>query len=512
MPLLPTEMKQTGTSAFGAGMQQDGVRGGGDKVASNLDKWVAFLSQAEIPVLRTTVDELARLEKNEDDITARDISKVVLRDPLLTLKVLRFMQEHRKTGATVEITTVEHAIMMLGIIPFFRQFHEMQVVEEILVERPDALENFMTAIDQTHRAAMYAWEWALLRHDIESDEIIIATLLHDIAEMLLWCLTPEYAARIARKMRQDNSMDSAAAQKSVLGFSLNELQPVLAEQWHLPTLLQSLMDDAHGNTPRIRNVALAVALARHSANGWYNVALPDDYAATEKLVCVSRSEVMTRIYRVSLKAIRALNWHDKFRRPAVWLPPLPLEVKAEDKTGDKIGDGENVETSNAALERVTKLLTIRGTRRPDFLEVLSQAFYGMYAGLGLNRVLFMEINDKHSKATAKFLVGAEEASLLRKLQIDLVHPHVFSRLMGKMEAIWYSADTQNELQSLLLEEMIRIIWDGVGNCEFFIMPILVNGDPIGLIYADGGRDRPVLNSNEYTEFQKLCLLMAESLE
>lgn len=508
MPLLPTETKQTEMPALNADMRQGVPRTApGDVVAASLDKWRVFFSKAEIPVLRITVDALARLKENEDSITARDIAGVVLRDPLLTLKVLRYMQERRKSSEATEITTVEHAIMMLGVTPFFQKFHKMQVVEEILAERPEALEGFMATIDRTHRAAMYAWEWAALRHDIESDEIIVATLLHDIVEILLWCLAPEYAMQITRKMRQDNSMDSTVAQKSVLGFSWIELQPVLAEQLCLPTLLQSLMDDVHGDSPRIRNVALAVALARHSAYGWYNVALLDDYAGIEKLVGVSRHEVMARIYRASLKAIRGLScWHG-IRRPAVWLPPLPIEEKA----GDEGGDGESVEAPSEVLERVTKLLTLPAAQHPDFLEVLSQVFYGMYAGIGLNRVLFMEINNNHSKATAKFLVGAEEASLLQKLQIDLVHPHVFSRLMGKMEAIWYSANTQNELQSLLLEEMIRIIWDGVGNCEFFAMPILVNGDPIGLIYADGGRAHPVLGLNEYTEFQRLCLLMAKSL-
>ncbi len=507
MPLLPTETTQTGTSALGADMPQGVPRTApGGTVATSLDKWVAFLDQVEVPVLRTTVDALVRLKENEDNITARDISGVILRDPMLTLKVLRYMQERRRNSEATEITTVEHAIMMLGTTPFFKQFHQMQVVEEILAERPEALEGFMATIDQTRQAAMYAWEWAALRHDIESDEIIVATLLHDIVEMLLWCLAPGYATQIARKMRQDSSLDSATVQKSVLGFSLIELQLVLAEQWHLPTLLQSLMDDVHGDSPRVRNVALAVTLARHSANGWHNVALSNDYAALEKLVGVPRHEVMARIYRTSLKAIRGLSWDGKLR-PAVWLPPLSLE---EESGGDTV-DGERVETPSDVLERVTKLLTLPAARHPDFLEVLSRVFYGMYAGIGLNRVLFMEINADHSKATAKFLIGTEEASLLRKLQIDLVHPHVFSRLMGKMEAIWYSADTQNELQSLLLEEMIRIIWNGVGNCEFFAMPILVKGDPIGLIYADGGRNRPVLDLNGFSEFQRLCLLMAKSL-
>ena len=37
------------------------------------------------------------------------------------------------------------------------------------------------------------------------------------------------------------------------------------------------MQDEALNEQRVRNVTLAVNLARHSANGWDDAALPDDY-------------------------------------------------------------------------------------------------------------------------------------------------------------------------------------------------------------------------------------------
>jgi ferritin-like protein len=37
------------------------------------------------------------------------------------------------------------------------------------------------------------------------------------------------------------------------------------------------MDDEHATEQRAVNVRLAVNLARHSANGWDDAALPDDY-------------------------------------------------------------------------------------------------------------------------------------------------------------------------------------------------------------------------------------------
>lgn len=43
---------------------------------------------------------------------------------------------------------------------------------------------------------------------------------------------------------------------------------------------------------RVRNVILAVNLARHSANGWDDAALPDDYEDIAKLLHLQASEVM----------------------------------------------------------------------------------------------------------------------------------------------------------------------------------------------------------------------------
>mgnify|MGYP001617795897 CR=1 FL=1 len=63
MPLLPPDLSGTGIAPSSADSQagQPETSPGGDAV-SNLDKWVVFLCQAEIPVLRGSVDELARLK------------------------------------------------------------------------------------------------------------------------------------------------------------------------------------------------------------------------------------------------------------------------------------------------------------------------------------------------------------------------------------------------------------------------------------------------------------------
>jgi hypothetical protein len=60
------------------------------------------------------------------------------------------------------------------------------------------------------------------------------------------------------------------------------------------------MDPEHAEHPRVQNVKLAVDLARHSANGWDDAAIPDDFKAIEELLHMNHE---TLIHRLDLEAI-----------------------------------------------------------------------------------------------------------------------------------------------------------------------------------------------------------------
>lgn len=264
--------------------------------------WISALSAVEIPVLQRSIDQLERMRENESRIVARDISRVLLHDPMFTLRVLRFLQRRRGGRLSTEITTVEHALMMLGVSPFFTHFNGLPSIELALASFPQALTGLMRVLDRARHAALYARDWAGIRCDIESDEVVIAALLHDLAEILLWCFAPEQALRIEALQRHDRAMRSSAAQRSVLGFTLADLQVALIAEWNLPALLQTLMHETRPKQPRTLNVLLAVDLARHSASGWDDPALPDDYAEIQKLLNLSEAEVLERIQRIALLA------------------------------------------------------------------------------------------------------------------------------------------------------------------------------------------------------------------
>lgn len=286
--------------------------------------WVEYFDQADIPVLARTERELVTFKRNEDTLNGREISDAILHDPLMTLKVLRYLNDHHSKRQSMDITTMARALMMLGTTPFFRHFARLPTVETTLKVYPEALNRLMRNMSRARHAALYAQDWALARNDIEADEVMLAALLRNLAEILLCCFAPQLMLDIRNLMRADPTLRSAEAQQRVLGFKGMELQSALAERWHLPKLLQQLMDENNAQNPRTQNVALACRLARHSANHWFDAGLPDDYQEIAQLLKLAEHETWQRIQRVTLQAAKGWSWYG-VAPAATWLPLLPAE-------------------------------------------------------------------------------------------------------------------------------------------------------------------------------------------
>lgn len=276
----------------------------------DLETWVLFFSGADLPVLRHTARQLEEAHARIDRINGRDVARIVLQDPLMTVKVLAYIQPFSGKRLRSDITTIASAVMMIGVEPFFEKFRELITVEHLLKSEPQAMLGTLQLIRRVQRAAHYAHEWALWRQDMNVEEVTIAALLHDLAEILLWCFAPGLAAAIRDRQRADSTLRSTVAQEQVLGIQLMDLQLALCRAWHLPELLAHLIDPAQADHPRIRNVQLAVDLARHTANGWNNAALPDDFAALENLLHLNRDSLIDRL---------KLTDEEKAQ-----LPPMPL--------------------------------------------------------------------------------------------------------------------------------------------------------------------------------------------
>lgn len=261
----------------------------------SLEDWVAFLSQADIPVLKQTARDLTLLHEDAENISARGVALAIAHDPMMTVKLLRHLQLNKHRKQVHEVLEIEQALLMMGVEGFFRNLPPKPLMDEMLRGHLPALVCLLRVVHRSHRASAYAFDWAVRLRDLHFEEVRIAALLYDLAEMLLWCFAPDEMLKIRAMQQQDKTLRSFDVQERVLGFPLNALQLALAREWSLPKLLVTLMDAECAEQPRVRNVILAVNLARHSANGWDDAALPDDYQDIGKLLDVQPEDVVVMV-------------------------------------------------------------------------------------------------------------------------------------------------------------------------------------------------------------------------
>lgn len=262
----------------------------------DLKYWASTLSHADLPVLKQTARELAALREDDRKLTAISVAEVIARDPIMTVKLLRYLQRHKHKIQTTEIVQVEQALLMIGLGAFFNKIPPDPLAEDMLQSHLEALPHMLRVVHRSHRASEYAKDWAVLLRDLHYEEVRIAALLHDFTEILMWCFAPDSMLKVREIKYKDRALRSHIAQELVFGFNLYELQKELIVQWGLPQLLLNLMNDYGSDNPRVRNVVLSANLARHSARGWDDAALPDDYKDIGELLRMSAEDVMEMVF------------------------------------------------------------------------------------------------------------------------------------------------------------------------------------------------------------------------
>lgn len=255
------------------------------KAPGSLQAWESQFRAEDLPILERTANEIEDWREIQEEASAHVLGEALASDPLMTLKLFAHLGRIRRGKSDSEPETVTAALLLMGIPPFFRAFEPQTTVESLLQEHPQALEGFEAVLLRSRRAANFALSFAVQRTDQDATVIYGATLLHDFAELLLWVKAPALAMDIRDRQRAEPTLRSADAQRQVLGITLDELQHALMLRWRIPMLLTTITNaQTNSNSAQVRNVQLAIRVARHSAQSWDNAALPDDVREIAELL------------------------------------------------------------------------------------------------------------------------------------------------------------------------------------------------------------------------------------
>jgi HD-like signal output (HDOD) protein len=250
----------------------------------NLASWTQFFLKAEFPVLEATAQALEELRANEDEVDAGMLASLIDTDPFMTMKVLAYVSAKRRNQESTQTETVVSSLVMMGVAPFFRNFGPQPTVQQHLADQPAALEALLGLIKRANRAAHFATGFAVHRGDTDVTVIRQAAFLNDFAEMLMVCYAPTLEMEIRAMQHANPTLRTVNLQRFVFNIDLNDLRQALMMHWRFSELLVRISDGKHAEHPMVRNVLLAVRLARHTEHGWDNPALPDDIEDISQLL------------------------------------------------------------------------------------------------------------------------------------------------------------------------------------------------------------------------------------
>lgn len=250
----------------------------------NLASWTNFFLKAEIPVLEATSLALEELRAKEDEVDAGMLAELIDTDPFMTMKVLAYVSAKRRNLESTQTETVVSSLVMMGVAPFFRTFGLQPTVQQQLADQPGALEALLALIKRANRAAHFATGFAVHRGDTDVAVIRQAAFLNDFAEMLMFCYAPGMEMEIRAMQHANPTLRTVSLQRFVFNIDLADLRQELMKHWRFSELLVRISDGKHAEHPTVRNVLLAVRLARHTEHGWDNPALPDDIEEISKLL------------------------------------------------------------------------------------------------------------------------------------------------------------------------------------------------------------------------------------
>jgi len=492
----------------------------------SVNEWVAYLEKREFPVLRHTAVEVARLARRADKIRPAEVAKVILHDPMLTLRVLKLANRPRSSHFESEITTVENAVVVIGITPLFQQLSRLSIIEDMLQGDPRSLDAVLHAFSAAFHAAYLARDWAILRKDIQSEEVYVAGLLHDFARLVMGCMAPEEMRKI-RRLQLKEGVGDVEAETRVFGFPLSAMQDVLAKDWRLPDLTLSLMDPKNAERPRTRQVLIAMDVVRRGRRGWYDEKLEADYEALAELLCVSPDEAAAVVHVDC--AVAARGWRRYGVPPlAAWLPmgpgEWPEEAEEEElvevrQTKEQPGSKRSPATAKVrsarhhsvshpeVLKRSMSEIASHSDGTLNLHDMLSLVMQGMREGIGLDRIVFALMAPDRKSVKAKYVVGAAVDSPLRHFAFSMETSNLFARLMAKVQGIWVNEGNRAQLGSLLGSDLVAM----TENQDFFAMSVYVHDKPVGLFYADRMDSDEPLDDKSYQEFKSLALLGAHGL-
>lgn len=454
-----------------------------------IEGWVRRLGDEEFPLFAHTARTIASMS-GSDNTPASDLAQVILRDNAMTARLLKMANSVYYNPGGIRISTVSRAIVILGFNTVRNLALSVSLVETMLSgSRHD---NALAELVCSFHAAVQAKEVADEMKLVNTEELFIAALLYRIGAVAFWCFP--YGKDDALDWQYHNSSSRDEAEVRVLGFTLRDLTVALTRDWQLSTLLATALTAKNNRDRALRDVEYAYRLADAVSKGW------DQPETTRLLHNIAQMvdkpvEWVTRlVFQNAQKAAKVMEDFG-ITQTSRFIPPPPGEAPATPAAAP--ATDQQLQLQLSILRELTTLLA----EKADLNIMLSTVLEGIYRGLKMDHVVLAMADAKLTRLSARFVLGKDRDQWLEKFQVGLAgQENIFTHVMALNEPLWVDKRTRLHLGPLLAGEVQAI----VGNNEFCLSPIRLQGQVRGVIYADRSAGFAPLTEQDFLSFRHFC--------
>ncbi|MGH9672972.1 MAG: HDOD domain-containing protein [Bryobacteraceae bacterium] len=463
-----------------------------------------ILERTDFPVLAENIREvLAGVE--DRDASLRHVTNAILKDPGLTLRVLRAANSPQYNRGQ-PIHTVAHALALVGLDPVRDMALSLLLFQHFRASVPAARQLLLLSLlSANHGRETAAWvKYPLF------EQAYLCGMFRNLGEILLACYYPAEYAAVLIDMNTRRCSSKASCHK-VLGFTYEDLGRRAAESWKLPeNVVCTIAETPATMRPRteldwLRMVTnfghdLTTAIHRLDPEGARARIglLVQDYAPALGLRLEDIQEIAAsaiRETRAMFGALRVPMDELRLRRMTEHaldsLPPEPVaETPAE---AAEPGPDELLERMGQEIESEI------ASRRYELNHVLMMILETMVRGLGFDRAMFCLVDSAAGELRARLGLGPDVESLLDRFRFPLT-----SRAAP--------------LDAVLSEHKDLIVHDGrfansefgkVAGAPFFgLYPVTANNVLVGCFYFDRRQASPPLEPRRLVQLRRLRDLAA----
>ncbi|MFC1748635.1 HDOD domain-containing protein [Pseudomonadota bacterium] len=469
----------------------------------SLDEWREFLKDRSLPILKTTREQLKSLGPLENVAMAR-LSNVVLTDPGVTLALLREASQRQSKHLQGEILTIDNAAMMLGIGSTELLINGMPTTNE-LMDDPTS-DRYMQIVARAYHGAYQAYGMARIRVDTIPEEIFTASMLQEVAGLMLLAHAPTTVPTI-------EMLENTDIQIERLGFTLQQLSLELAQEWRLSSFIQLTLEEEPPKNERVYEIHLAGDVAQAAEKGWETEEMEQLIEAMSAHLKIDVSSVRAEVhsnavssaeetpfYGVNNAATKLLNEEleksETKQTSSTDSATAPATAQAAGISARNARNDEELSRICAELEQLLK----NPFELPELMALLRQGFVG---ALGLKHAFFAILIPNRKHLVSRFVFGASQQ--FTNLRLPVIHGNLFERLLEKPQGLWVRDRNFAKVSPLMPLDFKKLI----GVEEFFISTICIKEKPLGIVYADRKDSNQNLDDIDFKKFRELCNILAK---